>query len=417
MSIDIRKHDSIKKVEKPWGYEKWIADGAPDFKYALKEILFKSKFKSSIQFHEFKEETNYVQKGEGFLYYYPITVDFERYEEGGYSEEELDEILKNLKKEKLVPGMVFHVKPGIIHRVEAVTDLVLIESSTIELDDVKRINDEWGRNDGKVAKEHGTIHRPLNFHLGQTERIKFSREYTHGKVLLCSHGTNTQYYSSKLLLDNGVDEVWHFDSSLDKKITIRKLSKESKIEFYEGPDFSEIEKNTFECILTFEEIQFRDEPNKIIENYKKLLKENGILILSTRNKNTKREIRLLNQDETETRVLGFSKEEISDMIVPFFPNVMFFSQRDISELEQRYEEKSSKGFTAKLKKKLKKRTVDLYTKLDKNQNFYSLHVQKNIIEYRKKQFNKANEKFSIDYSPKPYTNDSNPQNFVVVCRN
>ena len=38
MSIDIRKHDSIKKVEKPWGYEKWIADGAPDFKYALKEI-------------------------------------------------------------------------------------------------------------------------------------------------------------------------------------------------------------------------------------------------------------------------------------------------------------------------------------------------------------------------------------------
>ena len=29
MSIEIKKVDSIKKVNKPWGYEKWIADGAP----------------------------------------------------------------------------------------------------------------------------------------------------------------------------------------------------------------------------------------------------------------------------------------------------------------------------------------------------------------------------------------------------
>lgn len=50
--------------------------------------------------------------------------------------------------------MVFHVKPGIIHRVEAVEDLTLIESSTIELDDVYRINDEWQRHDGKIESEH-----------------------------------------------------------------------------------------------------------------------------------------------------------------------------------------------------------------------------------------------------------------------
>ena len=50
MSIDIKKIQDIKKVDKPWGYEKWIADGSPNFRYALKEILLKSKFKSSIQF-------------------------------------------------------------------------------------------------------------------------------------------------------------------------------------------------------------------------------------------------------------------------------------------------------------------------------------------------------------------------------
>ena len=54
MTIDIKELDEVKKVNKPWGYEKWIADGKPNFKYVLKEILFKSNFKSSIQFHEFK---------------------------------------------------------------------------------------------------------------------------------------------------------------------------------------------------------------------------------------------------------------------------------------------------------------------------------------------------------------------------
>ena len=42
MSIDIKKIQDIKKVDKPWGYEKWIADGSPNFRYALKEILLKS---------------------------------------------------------------------------------------------------------------------------------------------------------------------------------------------------------------------------------------------------------------------------------------------------------------------------------------------------------------------------------------
>ena len=71
--------------------------------------------------------------------------------------DDLNDILNHLKKEKLFPGMVFHIKPGIIHRVEAITDLTLIESSTIELDDVIRINDEWGRHDGKIEKQAGSF--------------------------------------------------------------------------------------------------------------------------------------------------------------------------------------------------------------------------------------------------------------------
>lgn len=41
----------VRFVKKPWGYEKWIADGNPNFKYALKEIFLKAGNKSSLQFH------------------------------------------------------------------------------------------------------------------------------------------------------------------------------------------------------------------------------------------------------------------------------------------------------------------------------------------------------------------------------
>ncbi len=153
-SLEIKTMEQVKKINKPWGYEKWIADGSPDFKYALKEILFRANFKSSIQFHEFKEETNYIQKGKGVLHYSSVPIDIKKFRHGKYSEGEIDEIISNLQKQELTPGMVFHVKPGIIHRVEAVEDLTLIESSTIELDDVYRINDEWERHDGKIESEH-----------------------------------------------------------------------------------------------------------------------------------------------------------------------------------------------------------------------------------------------------------------------
>ena len=153
-NLEIKTMQQVKKINKPWGYEKWIADGNPDFKYALKEILFRANFKSSIQFHEFKEETNYIQKGKGVLYYSATPIDIKKFQQGKYSEDEINKIINDLQKHELTPGMVFHVKPGIIHRVEAVEDLTLIESSTIELDDVYRINDEWNRHDGKIESEH-----------------------------------------------------------------------------------------------------------------------------------------------------------------------------------------------------------------------------------------------------------------------
>ncbi len=142
MSIEFVKLDDVYTVKKPWGYEKWIANGNPNFKYALKEILFRSS------------ETNYVVKGKGVLYYSANPINLQKFKNGEYSVDELRNITNNLKKIELTPGIVIHIKPGIVHRVEAIDDLLLIEASTVELDDIFRLEDDSGRQHGRIEKEH-----------------------------------------------------------------------------------------------------------------------------------------------------------------------------------------------------------------------------------------------------------------------
>ena len=154
MVVIIKGIDEVKKVSKPWGFEKWVAEGSPNFKYAFKEIFFKANFKTSIQFHEFKEETNYVQKGKGIFYFSSEEIDIDKFRNQDYSQKDLENIVNNLQKQILEPGIVVHVKPGTVHRVESTEDLTIIEASTIELDDVFRLNDEWGREHGRIDEEH-----------------------------------------------------------------------------------------------------------------------------------------------------------------------------------------------------------------------------------------------------------------------
>lgn len=111
-----------KYVEKPWGYEKWIA--VTD-KYALKEIFFKKGSRCSFQYHEQKEEHIYVIKGKL-------------------------EVLEDNENKELVtsvyePGDIMHSPPFYRHRLTALEDSTIIEVSTPFLDDVVRIEDDYNR--------------------------------------------------------------------------------------------------------------------------------------------------------------------------------------------------------------------------------------------------------------------------------
>ena len=132
----VQNFSSVKKVTKPWGFELWVSDAA-DTPYALKIIHLMKGTKTSLQVHKKKSEHNCIFSGIARVYY-------ESTKDG------------SLQSVVLGAGHVVKVLPNTVHRVEALTDLVLIEASSHELDDVIRLADDYKRPHGKIASEHGS---------------------------------------------------------------------------------------------------------------------------------------------------------------------------------------------------------------------------------------------------------------------
>lgn len=117
--MDIRK---ARKVEKPWGHEEIFAETEH---YVGKILFIRQGEALSLQYHEVKEETLRVLEGTLEL----VTgQDIER-----------------LEMNHIGPETVFHVPPQTLHRMVAVTDCLLLEVSTTQLDDVVRLEDRYGR--------------------------------------------------------------------------------------------------------------------------------------------------------------------------------------------------------------------------------------------------------------------------------
>lgn len=142
-----------KTVNKHWGNELWLADGVRT-PYALKRILFLAGNRTSLQVHQYKFETNYVLSGTGILRRSWDKFDIEHFLEHGMTVQQVEEYENTFEVIELKEGVVFDVKPGHVHRVIATTDLEFIETSTPELDDVIRLQDDQGRTHGRISYEH-----------------------------------------------------------------------------------------------------------------------------------------------------------------------------------------------------------------------------------------------------------------------
>lgn len=112
----------VRRVEKPWGHELHYA--LTD-RYCGKVLFVRAGESLSLQYHEVKDETLYLQSGRA-----EVAV--------GPSAESLEVV-------EAVPGSAFHVPPGTVHRVTALDDAIFLEVSTPQLEDVVRLEDRYGR--------------------------------------------------------------------------------------------------------------------------------------------------------------------------------------------------------------------------------------------------------------------------------
>lgn len=135
------KSHSLKRVEKPWGYEIWITGEHPQ--YCLKKIFIKKGTKTSLQYHNLKRETNVLFEGRARLHFKK------------HDDVRIDEVLpEHIGHCDLSQISVIDVFPLTIHRLEALTDILLFEASTPQLDDVVRLSDDSKRGHGRIQSEH-----------------------------------------------------------------------------------------------------------------------------------------------------------------------------------------------------------------------------------------------------------------------
>ena len=143
-----------KKVTKPWGYELWVSSNYTNSKFAMKEIFINSGYKTSYQFHECKEESGIIISGKGVLFLSKEKIDIKKFKTNAYSNDELKKFIDDLQSFNISEGSIMQIMPGYVHSIYAESDIKLIESSTLDLDDVFRIFDETGRGNGKINSEH-----------------------------------------------------------------------------------------------------------------------------------------------------------------------------------------------------------------------------------------------------------------------
>ena len=122
MTVDDASASAARRVPKPWGHELiW----AHTEQYVGKILVIEAGKRLSLQRHEVKDESIYVLSGRLRLFLE---------DDGG-----------TVRTDELGPGDHRRVRTGRIHRYEAIERVELLEVSTPELDDVVRLEDDYGR--------------------------------------------------------------------------------------------------------------------------------------------------------------------------------------------------------------------------------------------------------------------------------
>lgn len=111
-----------KKIEKPWGFEEIIEINE---NYVVKKLHMEQGHRCSLQFHELKHETVIMLSGVLKLV--------------------IGDSVNELRELTMMAGDTVVIRPGVVHRMEAIETSEYLEASTPELEDVVRLSDDYKR--------------------------------------------------------------------------------------------------------------------------------------------------------------------------------------------------------------------------------------------------------------------------------
>ncbi len=110
-------------INKPWGKEEIIEINS---KYMLKKLSMNKGHRCSLQYHNKKKETIFVLSGKLKIL--------------------IGDKINDLRIRNLDKGDSITIEPGIIHRMEGIENVIYLEASTPETNDVVRLKDDYSRD-------------------------------------------------------------------------------------------------------------------------------------------------------------------------------------------------------------------------------------------------------------------------------
>jgi len=232
-------------------------------------------------------------------------------------------------------------------------------------------------------------------------RYEFASNHAHGRIFDYSPGAFMSYYSTKILFKNEIsEEIINENAFEENSIFTRRIkTKDNSINFsIISHDF--IENESFDTVISFDTIQFENNFNDFIKKFFNLLKKNGNFILSVPNSN-------IHSDPKKT----FTEESIKLLLQKYFNDIKIYYQKKSITIDSNLFSKSVSAQENHSNTSLKKVIRKLYSSMDKNFNFYELHLKKVHLKLFPPVITKKQ-----DFVPVDNSHGNDYDYFVIVCK-
>lgn len=242
-------------------------------------------------------------------------------------------------------------------------------------------------------------------------RYQFSNKYVKGKVLDYNFSSHMAYSGSKILLDSDATEVWHHNISEKNTICmIRKHGENDSIDYnlIENQKFTE---NSFDCLVSFDTLLFVKNRVDVLKTFSSIIKNDGFAIISIPN------LRLLDYPiyKKFNHEKNYLKEEfLADLQKYFEIELYSLIFKTDSNKKPELGSKMVNEPQLLLLKSLRKPIKFFASKVDKNFNFFELHMKDKyteLIDYDKKKTSKE-----IEIVPSKQATDSNSLYYIAVAK-